>query len=203
MKQRKYFLLVIMVIVSAFAKADSPITSTPIYQAYLENPYVSLALKKGVLNDTIAGYLLNDTVSIDKKAAVINALGWDFNGKNNATEFFKYIQKKYNFSKAFDLDGVSGDDVFCLGYLTIMDNYFETEKPIKILKIAKTKNPKSYTVNIILALVEAQKAMDTDWCAVWRLAASVKDNGNLVYDMDTNAVKIIFDYMELYESSCK
>jgi hypothetical protein len=203
MKSYKNILIIVFAISFFSAKADSPITSTPFYKAYAENSYVQLAQKSKVLNDSIAAYLLSDTVSVDKKAAVINALGWDFDKKTNAKLFFTYIQKKYKFEKAFDLNALSSDDIFCLGYLTIMDNYFETEKPIKLLTIAKNKNPKSYTVNIVLALAEAQKAMDSDWCRVWKLGNEIFTNEKLVKDLNDEAIKTIQDYLMLYKSSCK
>ena len=83
-----------------------------------------------------------------------------------------------------------------------MDNYLETEKSIKLLTIAKNKNPKSFTANIILALAEAQKAMDSDWCRIWKLGDEVFTNEELEKDMNEEASKIILDYLAKYKSSC-
>ncbi|MGD0710998.1 MAG: hypothetical protein ABR968_07420 [Bacteroidales bacterium] len=183
--------------------ADSPITSTDFYSAYYEYAIVVKAHNDGVINDTIANYLLSDTVTIGVKAAIINALSWNFDGKQNATLLMPYIQKKYKISGEPDMKALSADDLFCLGYLTIMDNYFQTDKPLKLLALARAKKPNSYTINIILALVEGQQAMATDFCRVFRICEEVERNKSLSQDMKEDAVKIIFDYIIDYKASCK
>jgi hypothetical protein len=191
------------VISSSRLFADSPITSTDFYKSYLDNTMVMKAHNSGVMNDTIAEYLLNDTIAIDIKAAVINALSWSIDGKDNAPLFVQYIIKKNNLGKAFDMNTLSADAIFCLGYLTIMDDYFQTDKAISILSLARDKKPKSYTVNIILALAEAQRVFDSDWCGVYKVCNEVKKNVSLKTDMRESAISVIFDYINLYKSSCK
>jgi hypothetical protein len=202
-KLNKTALLAVMLFSMTRLFADSPITSTEFYKSYSEFTIVQKAHKSGVMSDTFANYLLNDSNAIDVKAAVINALAWNFNGKQNAPLLMQYILKKYKISNGFDLNILSADDMFCLGYLTIMDNYFETEKPLKILTLARDKNPKSYTINIVLALAEAQKAMDTDWCRVYKVCAEVNKNKNLTKDIKQSAIDIIFGYINDYKESCK
>jgi hypothetical protein len=183
--------------------ADSPITSTSFYSAYAEYDIVNKAHEVGVINESIANYLLCDTVAIDVKAAIINALSWNFDGKQNASLLMPYIQKKYKVSGDINFKKLSADDVFCLGYLTIMDNYFQPDKALKLLTIARDKKPKSYTINIILALVEAQKAMDTDFCRVFKICEEVRTNYSLTQDMKMDALNIIFGYIADYKEYCK
>ena len=76
--------------------ADSPITSTDFYKAYLSVPEVESARASGIINKQIANFLLNPEHTIDKKAAIINALSWDLNGKVNAILFNKYLYKKWH-----------------------------------------------------------------------------------------------------------
>ena len=189
--------------ITARLLADSPITSTEFYKSYLNYPVVVKAHDAHIINDSIAAYLLNDSVAVEVKAAVINALSWDFNGKNNASLLMQYLIKKYNYGNGFDLNTLSADDIFCLGYLTIMDNYFQTEKPIKILTLAHDKKPDSFTINIILALAEAQQAMDTDFCKVYKICADVKKDKKLTKDMRQSAIDSIFEYINIYKESCK
>jgi len=77
----------------SIANADSPITSTDFYKAYLHIPEVEEANKVGVLSDKIAQYLLDSENSLDKKAAVINALSWDFDRKINAYLFKRHLKQ--------------------------------------------------------------------------------------------------------------
>ena len=71
--------------------ADSPLTSTPISNAYEDLEIVKKAKASGEMNSEFALFLHNESNPIDKKAALINALGWDFNGKKNAMLFGKNI----------------------------------------------------------------------------------------------------------------
>ncbi|MBL0106070.1 MAG: hypothetical protein IPP52_01920 [Ignavibacteria bacterium] len=61
--------------------ADSPLTSTPISNVYEDLEIVKKAKASGEMNSEFALFLHNESNPIDKKAALINALGWDFNGK--------------------------------------------------------------------------------------------------------------------------
>ena len=61
--------------------ADSPITSTSFYTAYNEIPQIYSAEKEGTLNYEFATFLSSPLVTVDKKMALINALGWSVDGK--------------------------------------------------------------------------------------------------------------------------
>ncbi|MFH0895168.1 MAG: hypothetical protein V2A54_12100 [Bacteroidota bacterium] len=186
--------------------ADSPITSTPISEAYKDIPMVNTAAASGILNDEIAAFLLNEDNPLDQKAAVINALSWSFDGKRNAILFKEHLCKKYKTTiKYLKIDIISGDEQLCLGYLTIMDDYFFPDDAITILEKAVDKNPMSFTCNIIFAMAKAQKVMNSisAWCKVWKLAEAVETNKDLKRDMREDAIKIIMDYMILYKGSCK
>ncbi len=183
--------------------ADSPLTSTAFYSAYSDIDMVQKAAKSGVLTEEVAGFLSCKENSIDVKAAVINALSWDINGKNSYEFFSKVLKKKYN--KGVDsliLDELTGDEVFCLGYLLAMDDYFDVYDALDILDIAWGKNDTSFTVSMIYALVEAQAAMDYDWCEVWELIKDELNDKTLKRDMREGAVDLILDYMKLYREYC-
>ncbi|OGW14126.1 MAG: hypothetical protein A3G93_03715 [Nitrospinae bacterium RIFCSPLOWO2_12_FULL_45_22] len=61
--------------------ADSPVTSTPFSDAYMDIEIVRKAGTAGVLDSEMAGYLSSKKNPIDKRAAVINALSWRYGGK--------------------------------------------------------------------------------------------------------------------------
>lgn len=56
------------------AFADSPLTATTFYQAYLDVSIVKQAHQTHRLDKTVADYLLKDQNPFDVKLAVINAL---------------------------------------------------------------------------------------------------------------------------------
>lgn len=188
------------------AWADSPITSTGFSVAYEDETMVQIARNSGgLLTDELMQYLANDMNPIDVKMAVINELGWDFNGKTNTATFIQYLKttKKYKDDKVLKKKA-SGDVLLCLAYLKAMDNYFDVKEAVVYADLAIKKNKNSYTFQIITAIIKAQAAFDNDWCKVFQLTDSVRNNAsNLKMDMRTKAIDIIFEYMDLYGDSCK
>lgn len=179
------------------AIADSPVTSTDFYRAYMDLDIVKYAKDKGIMDNKIAEFLHKDSTPIDQKAAVINALSWDVELKNNAEVYQNYL---HSVSPA-----VAGrfypeaSDQFCLGYLTLMDDYREPQNAIAILQGAAKRINDSFTVAIVLAIAKSQQAVsDDDWDKVSQYAAEVKNNKALKDDMRSEARDIIFNYLEMY-----
>ena len=188
MKAKLALLLIAAVVLSQNLFADSPLTSTNISEAYADSKIVQLAsTTEGRLTIELMNYLNESMHPVELKIAVINQLGWGFNGFNNAYYFYEYLQEKYNFKDT---------DEFLK---QAMENYFNVDEPIIYALKARSKNNESYTINIICALIEAQKAMDSDWSEVYNLTNNVRLNRSLNRDMKEEAVKIIFEYMDLYK----
>ena len=179
--------------------ADSPLTSTNIHLGYKNEPIVIEALEKSGLTENILMYLASPSNPIAIKIAVINALGWEMGGHTYSDVFFRYLQKerKYKNMDKFTKKA-SGELIICMAYLKALGNYFEVDDAILLAQKAKKNNPKSYTVNIVGALIEAQKAMDDDWCEVYEITNRVRENKALIDDMNEDAKNEIFNYMDLY-----
>jgi hypothetical protein len=185
--------------------ADSPVTSTPFHQAYLDIGIVKEAKASGVLTEKIFSYLSSPENPIDVKAAIINALGWKLEGKSNCRTLYELLAQKREVSLQTLIDHtelLGSDELFCLGYLQLMDDYFHPEKAIPLLELAYQKRPKSFTVSIVFALARAQLMMDSNWCQVWKITDEVLQNERLNEDLRPAAKKIIIDYMILYKSEC-
>lgn len=180
---------------TATASADSPLTSTPFSNAYEDISIVKEAAEKGIVDAGIAAYLSDENNPLDVKAAVINALSWDINGKTNAETYSNLIFQ----SSLADLDvsSLSGDQLFCFGYLMAMDDYFNTDQALDYLKQAEEKIPDSFTVSIIRALVETMDLSDGGWEEHIR---PLLLNNAKIRDMRQEAVNIILDYMALYST---
>ncbi|MDN3510417.1 MAG: hypothetical protein QY310_05075 [Candidatus Jettenia sp. CY-1] len=191
-------------IFSSTSYADSPITSTSFYEPYLDVKMVQRAHLEGVMGIEIAEFLSSPENSIDVKAAVINALSWKFEGKNNAEFYMYYLALLYHVPfTELDTDFLSADEIFCLGYLMVIDNYFHPEIAIPLLEEAYEMKKDSFTISIILALAKAQMMLDKDWCEVWKLTERVLRNKNLKQDLRPEATKLIINYMILYKEYCK
>lgn len=201
MKTKLILVLITGLLFSQTLFADSPLTSTNFSEAYADSKIVELAsTTEGILTIELMDYLNQSMHPIELKMAVINEIGWSFNGHNNADLFIEYLQEKYGFKDKDEfLQQASADLLISMAYLKAMDNYFNVAEAVVYAKEAKSKNKQSYTINIICALIEAQNAFDTDWSEVYNKTNEVRNNRSLNRDMKEDAVKIIFDYMDLYK----
>ena len=176
--------------------ADSPITSTDFYEAYLHIPEIEEAHEIGVLSEGMAQFLLDSENSLDKKAAVINAF-----------LFKRYLNAKYQIKDDIDslVKVMNDEELFCLGYMTVMDNYFDPEKSLIYFESASSSIRESYTFQIINALVKTQSLLEDQdkWCRIWTTINAVETNKELKVDMNTGGRKIILDYIKIYKDNCE
>ena len=201
MKAIKIILAGILIFAGANAvQADSPITSTPFYQAYYDGGVVTYAAGKKVMDNTIADYLANDNNPIDVRMAVINAMGWDINGRNN-TEL--YLTQVYEGKSSFNMKDLSAEQKLVIGYMTIMDNYFKPDAGLPYLEAALKEMPDSKTANIIYSLAKGQEVMDKDFCEVWKVYDSSVNKSGLNSDFSLAGELIVADYINIYKESCK
>lgn len=193
-------------ILSATALADSPITSTHFAEAYQDEPIVVVTVQyaDGVLNSRLNEYLASEYNPVDVKMAVINALGWQIEGRDNAKIFLDYLIKNRRYSSAskFYKKG-RADELLSYAYLKAMDNYFEVDEALRFAERAVRKDRSgSRTVRLIAGLIRAQKAMDASFCSVYQITDGIRKNEKLMNDMRTKAVNIIYEYMDIYGDSC-
>ena len=196
---------IIMILFTSYqASADSPLTSTEIYKAYDKLPIIQLAgNSKGLLIEELIKYLVEKDNPTDVKVALINRLGWDIKGKKNASFLIKYLRSKYGYKTTADLTtGLSASDLICIAYLKSMDNYFDTKEALTYANAAQAKEPKSYTINIIRSLIQAQDYVYKSYCQVFKIVDEVRTDENLTMDFNKEASAIIFDYIDGYKKYC-
>ena len=116
---------------------------------------------------------------------------------------FKYLvqDKIYKNNQDF-FDNGKGDQLLCFSYLKAQDDYNDVTDAIRYSGYALSKNPKSYTYQMISALIYAQKVIYSDRCQVYKLTDEVRKNNSLIKDMKGEAISIIFEYMDLYKHDC-
>lgn len=197
MKKHLLFLLALIAFSSA-VWADSPITSTPIHEAYQDIGIVAKASAENAKFDADMLAFLSDAAKpIDQKVALCSALGWQMKGK--AKLFSDHLSKR----SGWDPKKMSGDEMLVLSYLMALDDYNNMDLPLALASKALAKNKQSYTFRMIHALILAQKQFDSNWCKVFTTVAAVERNKSLKQDLRDGAVNIIFDYINLYQDSCK
>lgn len=202
---KTFLIALILLALSTTALADSPLTSTNFAAAYTEQPMVVAASKtEGYINNYIMDYLTSDKYPIDVKMAIINEFGWKISGKNNSQAFLVYLKEKRGYKDKIEfLEKGKADELLAMAYIAALDDYFNVDDAIKFADKALSKNPESRTFNLIAGLIKAQKAMDSDWCEVYKITDRVRKNTELKNDMKPEAVKIIYDYMDIYGDECK
>ncbi len=202
MKQKLTFLIIIL-FAGIVAKADSPLTSTSFHTAYLDIKIVKYAYESdGLLDKKMCKFLNKKRAPIDQKVALINALSWKFEGKNNFPIYLDYIKSKNKrINNSNYMSKCSAEQLICLAYLKALDDYFEVSEALALAKKAIEKNKKSYTIHIIHGLIKGQFEFDNDFSNVYLATNNVRQNENLKKDMRQDAIKIIFDYMDLYKDN--
>ncbi len=83
-----------------------------------------------------------------------------------------------------------------------MDNYHDVDEAVVIAENARLKMKNSFTVNIINALIYAQKVMADDYCIVFKVCSSVVKNDSFTMDMRPKAVEKIMEYINSYSKFC-
>jgi len=183
---------------------DSPITNTPFYKAYLDFKMVEKAELKGYLDQEITDYLLSPKISLDLKAAIINALSFEILGTDNAERFIRFLNIKYHSEDFVEYqDRLSAHELFCLGYLYAMDDYFQPEIALPYFNKAQIKDPNNYSINMLQAVTIAQSLFKIDKCKAWKLVEVVINNAELYERMLPEAEEIIITYFKHLEQDCK
>ena len=195
---------------AAFARADSPLTSTDFATAYPE----LLAVQRAKQGDAAAAYaFLAGTASNDQKLAVANALGWsgDF-----ATGFFQALAAQRDLKpEQLEVKDLDASQLFVAGYLVAMADYLELEplepgaKGVRgksgqfLLERAAAQLKEDFTVQYTLALVKAQKAMSGPWCEVFRIPNEVVARFPPTQrNLRAGALESAQGYLQGYEESC-
>lgn len=204
---KKIYFLIVFTISVTNVFADTPLTETSFYKAYLDVPMVEKAIQsKGILNNKILMYLC-DSNPLHIKLAIINALGWNHQ-KSNGTLYLNYVVKSKKYkgeskSIAFKLQATS-DELICYAYLLCLDNYFDIVYANEIAQLALKKSPNSYAVNMIANLIKVQGLyLLGENCYAYKLFNELKTNSTLKIDMRNDAEKYIFEYMNSIGANCK
>ena len=223
MNLSKYICLLSSTILLSFsihipsAKADSPLTSTDLTPGYENLAIVRQLQVNKTMNQDVVDFLLSGA-SLDQKAAVINALGWNIEGQNNGELFLQGLLRKKRMKsiQQLQLKDLTAEDKFVLGYLLAMDDYFNlspldaksrqgvlTATPLELLSQSAFALPDDFTVHFVKSLVEAQLNFSNSWCSIYLAPTEVlrlfpENRRNL----NPQAVSKAMEYMNLYRDNC-
>lgn len=201
-------LLTIMLLTLSWALmwADSPLTSTHFAESYNEHPMVQMALKLSDDSDTdipvsTLNFLADKKSPIDVRLAVINAIGWNFDGKTSGQQLYEYLTKRYKAKNADKLaKKLDAGTLAVYAYAVAMSDYFNvTEAQEMAHKAVKKDKAKSFSVAFISALIDAQVHLDGDWGQVYKVVNDVLHDGSLHLDMRQEAIDSVMEYIGEYK----
>ncbi len=205
MKKFKSFLLVAMLSIAFNVLfAASPLIKASFYKAYQSDEMVQYAEKLVMIDGKVAFYLMDESISLGNKAAVINALQWNEKSKTNLDTYKMFLGRKYGVGyESLDLVKLSGDELLCLGYMMLLDENVNLDDSRGILELAIEINTTSYITNLIYALASAQIHLDDSQdCEAYTVCNSVRTNAAFAKDINDQAIGMIFQEVDAYKSAC-
>lgn len=182
--------------------ADSPLTSTHFAEAYSDHPMVQMATAEMQydLPTTLLNFLANKNEPVDVRLAVINKIGWNFDGTSVGAQLEQYLMGRYNVKTEKKLvKKLDAGTLAVYAYARAMSNYFDVTAASELghLAVKKNKN-KSFSVAMAAALIDAQEYLHNDWSKIYKVVADVLRDGSLHLDMRQEAIDNIMDYINLY-----
>jgi hypothetical protein len=198
-------LLTVIILLVAFtaAWADSPLTSTHFADAYSDHPMVQMACEEmqNNISVTLLNFLADKHQPVDVRLAVINKIGWNFDGTMVGAQLGEYLMGRYKAKTEKKLaKKLDAGTLAVYAYAKAMSNYFDVTAASEMGHQAVKKNKdKSFSVALISALIDAQVYLDTDWSKIYPALANVLHDGSLKLDMRQEAIDNIMDYINLYK----
>ena len=182
--------------------ADSPLTSTHFADAYSDHPMVQMAdeMMQHDMPTTLLNFLANKNEPVDVRLAVINKIGWNFDGTTVGAQLGEYLMGRYKAKNEKKLvKKLDAGTLAVYAYAKAMSNYFDVKAASELGHQAVKKNKnKSFSVAMASALIDAQIYLDSDWSMVYKVVADVLHDGSLHLDMRQEAIDGIMDYINLY-----
>jgi len=202
------------------SSADSPLTSTPFWQAYSDNPYVAVAHTNG-LNRYVMGFLLDAESPLAEKLAVVNAMGW---GKETASRMRQLLPEfglaadalapnrapEKVLAQADELDATySRDFIICYYYALALDLYIDPirlELPATVINHYTGRYPKSYGIELVHVLIQGNLLIHNmnRWCDIFTKWDSLQASSLHKKDRpNVGAIRIVDEYLAGYGEYCQ
>lgn len=186
--------------------ADSPLTSIDLWTIYAKEPIVIHAQKNRKLDDLTLNYLLDDENLLEKKIAVINAIGWKFKSSTQrSSKLLQAILKKYNLKSIDDLNDKKYASLLSLySYSLALEDYFNVEKAQKYSQKANNLDPQNSIIKFISTLIKSQQYLHADdWCSVYKSFEEIKEDSYFKMDIGRQFLVTAMEYIDIYSKYCR
>ena len=191
-----------LMLVWSVSWADSPLTSTHFSDAYSDHPMVQMAneMMQYDMPTSLLNFLADKNQPVDVRLAVVNKIGWNFDGTSMGTQLCEYLMGRHNVKTEKKLvNKLDAGTLAVYAYAKALSNYYKVAAASAPGHQAVKKNKnKSFSVALISALIDAQVYLDTDWSKIYPVLANVLHDGSLNLDMRQEAIDNIMEYINLY-----
>lgn len=209
--KKALFFIASLIFIAQSGYADSPLTSTDFYRAYLDVPIVKAAADNpNVLTEEMMDYLYDDANPLDVKMALINAVGWD--AERRLSTFPNYItysinhldREKYGFTDKLitpqDLYALSSPDQMAVFvYLHALSDYSNIMQLYQHAELAMQNPVNKQSFMLPMALVWAQIKLDLwQWEEIYPSVKMLFLDAE-EKDMRPEAIEIVMDYINEYK----
>lgn len=202
MAMKRLLTLITLLLAFKAGWADSPLTSTYFADAYSDHPMVQMASEnmQGDLSTTLLNFLADKHAPIDVRLAVVNKLGWNFDGTTVGAQICEYLMSRYSVKNEGKLSKkLDAGTLAVYAYAKAMSNYFDVKDASDLChKAVKKDKDKSLSVALISALIDAQIYLDSDWSMIYPIVNNVLHDGSLHLDIRQEAIDSIMEYINLY-----
>lgn len=203
---KKCFLAALMLMgLSLPALADSPVTSTTFSEAYQDLPLIAEAQSNHELTPAMAAFLSDTRQPLDQRLALVNALGWKFEGQANADRWVKHLQalKQRPGARPEQLT-LNAEEQLFLGYLMVLDDYFQPRPGVQWVRRGARQLWQYQSAQMVLAIVEAQDYINRPklWCQVWLQTEKALTDRQVQADLRPEARRLVVEYLQLYQPYC-
>jgi len=203
---KRLFTVMLLTLSWAIMWADSPLTSTDFAKSYKHHAMVQKAMQLSDDSDvdipvSMLNFLADKKSPIDVRLAVVNAIGWNFNGKTLGQQLYDYLSTRH---KAKTVDKLAkkldAGTLAVYAYALALSDYFDVKEAQDLAHKAVKKNKtKSFSVAFIASLIDAQVYLDSDWGQVYKVVNNVLHDGSLRLDMRQEAIDNVMEYIGIYK----
>ena len=209
---KKLFLLFALLISAVqLSFADSALTDTEFYKAYLDVPIVKAAADQpNVLSEEAKAYLFDEANPLDVKLALINAVGWEIEGLTAYKDYLNYCIQHFP-KRTYGL--APGKRAHAARRL--QTRLARTEGRARLPQCDEqllqhrrdeqngahghdTPRTDKQSFMLAIGLVKAQIALDGDWAEVYPIVYDCV-NKPRIKDMRPEAIDIVMEYINEYE----
>jgi len=214
-----FVILFFLISVPFVSSADSPLTSTVFYEVYADIEAVDEANLYGDITKVVFNFLESEA-TLDKKMAVINALGYAntlaldsyesmlIDAHQLDSNVFDRL-RTVHYDEAPNLEStkefkLTGDQFFCWAYLQALAEYTEPKQAYNALYLSNILKPDNEATYYVIGLVGAQIMMSdfSKWCDMFLFMKRIHSGTYTEGILRAEAKQIIFNYINLYAEDC-